>query len=955
MKKSLLFIALLFTAITSAQAQKFSITGQVNDKSNQPLPGATVVALKQDSSVIKGTSTDATGNFSLDEIRKGNFIIKISYIGYRDLFIDKDISNQSVSLGKLILKEKSIKLNEANVVGSVTPTQMKGDTTQYNAAAFKTNPDATSEDLVTKMPGITVENGTVKAHGEDVKQVTVDGRPFFGDDPSTVLKNLPADVVDKIQVFDKKSDQSAFTGFDDGNTSKSMNIITKPQFRNGTFGRVYGGYGTDDKYKAGFVLNFFKDKRRISILGSSNNINEQNFAMEDLLGVMGTSIGNKQGGMAGGFGGAGMPRGGFGGGGGGRQQGTQGSDPSNFLVNQKNGISTTHAFGINYSNKWGKLDFTGSYFFNYADNTTKSELERHYFTKETTGLIYNEKSESTSKNINHRANLKFDYKIDSLNSILFQPKFSLQLNDGNSLTYGENILNSALISNTSNDYSSNLTGINISSPILYRHSFAKRGRTFSLNANPGYNQNKGTSYLNSYTNYFSDTLSTDTLNQLANLNTQGKVFSSNVTYTEPLNISSQLQINYAANYNNSNSDKETFNYADAEQKYSEIVDTSLSNKFNSTYTSQSGGVSYLYQNMKWNLTAGIAYQYAQLKNNQDFPYDASLNKSFNSVLPNANLQYKFSFTKNLRINYRSANNAPSVTQLQNVINNSNPLQLTSGNPNLKQDFQNTINFRYTDMNMKKSTAFFSFLNFTKTDNYIANTTYFAQEDTLIAPGTTLAAGSQISIPKNLDGYYNARMFNNYSFPVSKIKSNLSLNLSAGYSRTPGMINYVLNYANSVNAGLGFGLSSNISEKIDFNLSSNATYNNITNTQNSSSDNRYANFNTRFKIQVNPWKGLTLQTDLNHQYYSGYSSNYNENYLLWNAAIAYKFLKNNLAELRLSVFDILKQNNSITRNTTETYYEDTRSNVLSQYFMLTFTYNLKYFKSSTSTKGMPEKK
>ncbi|MEO8146847.1 MAG: TonB-dependent receptor [Bacteroidia bacterium] len=942
MRKLITLILMMAVTALHVNAQLFSVTGIITDKQNQSLPGANVVLLNPtDSALLKGSVTDTTGFFEIARVASGKYILKISFIGFRDKYLNKEITGQSLTLGKIILQEKATTLNEADVTGQVLPAQMKGDTTQYNADAFKTNKDATSEDLVTKMPGITVQDGKVQAQGEDVKKVTVDGRPFFGDDPNAVLKNLPAEVIDKIQVFDKKSDQSQFTGFDDGNSSKTINIVTKPQFRNGTFGKIYGGYGTDDKWKGGFNLNFFKDKRRISLLANTNNINEQNFSAEDLLGVIGTSGGGNRGqGQRGGFGGP-PGQGGRGG-----RQGGQDNGASNFLVDQKNGITTTHAFGINYADKWGNLDFTGSYFFNYTENNAQSDLFRTYVTQQNAGFTYNEKSKVESKNINHRANLKFELKIDSLNSILFQPKFSAQINDGSSLLYGENRLQDNVVSSTSNDYSSNLTGINFSAPILYRHSFLKKGRSFSLNLTPGYNQNKGISYLNSYTDYY-DTLSTDTLNQLANLNAKGNVLSSNATYTEPINDKSQLMFTYTNNYNSSNSSKETYNFSPTEENYN-AFDTTLSNKFNSNYFANSVGTAYQYQKLKLNLTLGIAYQNAQLKSTQDFPYQADVNKIFNSWLPNAMLMYKISMQKNLRINYRSNNNAPSVTQLQNVINNSNPLQLTTGNPDLQQDWQNNLNIRYSVVNTAKSTSFFTFGGITYTNNYIANSVYYATSDTMIAPEVILSAGSQITRPVNLDGYLNARLFSTYSLPIKKIKCNLNLNLGGSYSRTPGLINYETNYANSTAVSGGLALTSNISDKVDFTISSNTTYNNIANTlQTASNSSSYVNYNSRFKIQVMPYKGLVLQSDITHQFYNGLSDGYNQNYFLWNAGIGYKFMKNKVAELRLTVFDILKQNNSITRNTTETYYEDVQSNVLQRYFMLTFTYNLKFFKGVNS--------
>lgn len=921
MKKIYTFLLILIFPFILIKAQNTTISGQVYDQSNQSIIGANIVLLKPvDSVMIKGTTTDVNGNFKLQIAQQGTFLIKISFIGYEDIFITKKVSNQLLSLGKLILKDKVTKLTTVNVVAEMTPVQQKGDTTQINAGAFKTNPDANAEDLITKMPGITLQDGKVQAQGESVQKVLVDGQEFFGDDANAVLKNLPAEVVDKIQIFDKKSEQSEATGFDDGNTTKTINIVTKTQFKNGIFGKVLGGYGYEDKWKGGMNLNFFKDKRRISILANTNNVNEQNFSSEDLLGVMSSGSGSS------GRRGGGRPSG-----------GGLSNDAGNFLVDQKSGITATNSFGLNYANQWKKVNFSGSYFINYSDNNSENNLYRQYVTSQNEGLSYQENQTSNSQNINHRINFKIDWKIDSLNSIMLQPKISIQQNDASSKLNGQNSLLSIIQNITQSNYSSSLAGLNISLPINYRHSFSKKGRSLSISLNPGYNKNNGNNNLNSLS-YYSDTL---TLDQLANRDVQGLIFTTNIAYSEPLSKQSQLMFSYGTNFNKSNSIKETFNYSNTDQQYN-IFDTILSNTYNSQYLSQTFGTSFRYQQTKWNFSTGISFQYAQLNGDQTFPIAFALNKTFNSILPNAQFQYKFTNKKNLRINYRSSNKAPSISQLQNVINNNNPLQLTTGNPELKQDWQNSFTLRYSSSSSEKSRSFMALLSSAFTQNYIVNNTTIASQDSIIATGITLARGSQLSRPINLNGYFNIRSFNNVSFPIGFIKSILSLNLGGTYTKTPGMINNQINYSNSYNVGLGFALSSNISQSFDFTLSSNTTYNNISNTLQSSLNSDYYNQNSKLKIQVMPWKWMVIQSDVNHQYNSGLSTNYNQNYFLWNAAIGCKFLKDNKAELRLSIFDIMKQNNSISRNTTEIYYEDVRTNVLQQYAMLTFTYNIKYY-------------
>ncbi len=296
----------------------------------------------------------------------------------------------------------------------------------------------------------------------------------------------------------------------------------------------------------------------------------------------------------------------------------------------------------------------------------------------------------------------------------------------------------------------------------------------------------------------------------------------------------------------------------------------------------------------------------------------------------------------MRLNYRTSNNAPSIDQLQDVINNTNALQLSTGNPELKQDFQQNLNMRYSVLNTVKATSFFALLGANYSSNYIGNSTLIANQDTTVYNSVFLKQGSQIIRPVNLDGYFSLRSFINYTFPIKKIKTNLSLNVSGNYNNVPGLINTQINYAKTATGGLGIVLSSNISEKIDFTISSNSSYSNINNTLQSSSNTTYFSQNSKLKITLNPWKGLVLQSEYSNMYYTGLTSAFNQSISLWNAAIGYKFLKNKQAELRLTVCDLLNQNNSVARTNTDSYIQDSQTNVLNRYYMLTFTYNFKKY-------------
>ncbi len=935
MKKTLLLIAFIGFFYCSF-AQNASVKGIVTD-GNAALIGARVMLMNiPDTSIKKFSLTAENGSYSFTELKKGMYILRVSYLGYQNGMKRVNLTDEPNSLVNISLKPKTDQLKEVTVSDKAIAAVQKGDTSTYNANAFKTNPDANAEDLLTKMPGVVVTDGKMQAQGEEVRKILVDGKPFFGDDPNAVLKNLPAEVIEKIEVFDKRSDQAQFTGFDDGNSQKTINIITKPSFRNGIFGRAYAGANLDDQYKVGFNINQFKDKRRVTLLYQSNNINEQNFAQEDLLGVVGTNASNNRGGQAGGM------RGSMGGGmWSGRGSMGGGNDASQFLVGARNGINTTHAVGLNYSDKWGKnIEISGSYFYNYTDNNSITNTDRKYITGSDRSLQYLEDNISRSKNQNHRFNLKLDYKIDSFNSITLQPRISLQLNEGLASIIGTNNQENILSSQSTNNQNSDLTGSTIAMPLLYRRSFEKRGRTLSLNVTPTYTKQEGTSLL--LNKYYSatDVTFNDTIDQKSVLDKKGMAVNSNITYTEPIDSNHAMILSYNYNVNYNNSDKTTNAFSLLDNEYTDF-DTSLTNTFKSTYTTQSVGLGYRYQRNKLMLMLSTNLQQAHLENEQQFPTSYTFDRTFNSILPSAMLMYRIDASRNLRMFYRSSNNAPSVDQLQEVLNNTNSNQLSIGNANLKQDFSNFFVVRYSSVNTAKSTSMFAFIRTSFTNNYIGSNSFVATSDTLYN-NIPLVAGARLTQPVNLNGYFNISSLVSYGFPIKVVKSNLNFNLSAGVSNIPSIVNNLRNEALSPTYGLGIVWSSNISKVWDFNISTQTNVTEQYNSVQSIANTSFLNHQNKVKLNVMPWKGLVISTDLTQQIYEGLSDNFSQNFILWNAGIGYKFLKKDAAEIRLTAFDLLNQNIAITRNFNETYTEDVFTNILRQYVMLNFSYKFSSF-------------
>ncbi len=936
-------LALIFGFILlsiSTLAQTYTITGRITDANdNSSLIGVTAILTKVSDTTNKtGTVTDANGNFEMDGVNNGKYLLHLDYLGYKSFNQTIIVADKNLALGTVTMKPLSTELKGVTVKEKQIRAEQTGDTSQFHADAYKTHPDATAEDLVTKMPGVSSDNTGVKVNGEAVQQVYVDGKPFFGTDPTLALKNMPAEIIDKIQVFDKLSDQSTFTGFDDGNSQKTMNIITKKNKSDGTFGKVYAGYGTDETYIAGGNLNFFNGDRRISILGLSNNINQQNFSSQDILGISGGSGQNRGGGGRGGFGGG-------------------GNSSNNFLVGQQNGITTTNSFGFNYSDNWGKkMKVSGSYFFNSTDNKNATDLARNYFTSSDTSNVYYESDNSEAKNFNHRINLRFEYTIDSLNSIIFSPGISFQQNNTSSGTMANDSLGNTLSSSTNNTNAAFNNGYSSSNNnLLIQHKFKKRRRTISLNVGSGLNEKSGNGSYYSSNEFYSTNTST-LRDQHYNQYSNGYNLSSNLTYTEPIGKKGQIMANYNPSYAKSNSDKETYD-KDSTQEYT-LLDTFYSNKYNTTYITQRGGLSYRVGDKKLTFSAGANIQYATLNGSEQFPHAFSLQRNFTDVLPTAMFNYRYADGRNLRIMYRTNTAAPTVTQLQDIVDISNPLLLKTGNADLKQDYEQTFIVRYGLTKAKTGHNFFFNLYVSYINNYIGNATYIPNKtasfvDPVTNDSIRINKGSQLTRPVNLDGYWNTRSFITYGIPVQFIKSNLNLNGGFNFTRTPGQINTttnslngITNFSNNYIPSFGIVLSSNVSEKLDFTLSYMGNYNIVTNTSQQQANNNYFNHTASFRINYIFLKNIVFNTSIAHNYYTAFSSTGDQSFYLWNAYLGYKLLKNKALEARLTAYDILNQNKSITRTVTETYIENSVTQVLKQYFMFQLTYTLREFKGTS---------
>ena len=922
-------------------AQNGGLSGKLIDRTeNKPVAGATVSLLRQaDSSEVSKTVSSAEGTFSFSGLISDSLIIQVTSVNLQEYISFITLRDTVKTLAPIMMERQNKDLAGVTVISRTPPVIVKGDTSQFSASQFKVNPDATTEDLIKKMPGITVaKDGTVTAQGEQVRKVTIDGKDFFGDDAAAALKNLPSEVVDKIQVFDRLSDQARLTGFDDGNSVKAINVVTKAGIKNGRFGRVYAGYGTDSRYSAGGNSSFFKNNRRLSLVGNFNNINLQNFASQDLLGVTSSNNNNNNRG-----GGGGGPQGG----GGGR---FGGGNTGDFNVSPAGGISRTNAAGINYSNVYNKkLTLAGSYFFNNSRNDNASLINTETFLKADTALFTRQNSNTLTDNTNHRLNLRLEYNIDSSNSIFIIPSINFQDNNSNAFSrlrsfYGMPVTG-ALYDSANNSLSrigTDRNGFNIRNNILYRHAFAKKGRSLSLGFNTSFSKNNSDNITAANYRYFDTGIFTDSLqNQFYDNLTDGYSIGGTIAYTEPLSLKAQLQFDYNPSVQINHADQKTFAFDG--QKYS-AFDSVLSNKFDNRITINNGGVTYRYTPGKdEQLSFGLSYQHAQLQSDRIFPSKTNTNKSFSSALPNLIYRKKISASSNIRIFYRASVNFPSVNQLQDVVNNANPLRVNVGNPLLNQSNTHFLGSRYSYTNSKTSKSFFAGVFLQTAADFISNATYIPDGDSSLQTGSKsflLNKGTQLSKPVNLNGYRTARTFLTYSMPIKMLKTIVNLNAGVNYSRLPGLINDRKTITDNFIYTTGIVLASNINEFVDFNISYAANFNQTSGSV--SGKNNYVNQAAGIQLNLLSKQGWFVQNDVDYRVNSGLSEGFNQEFGLWNAAIGKKFLKNRVGELKLSVFDLLKQNQSIVRTVDEKSIQDIQSDVLKQYFMLTFTYNLKNF-------------
>lgn len=934
-----LLATLLLLAPALATAQTMSLKGRFRDPVTQiAVPGVQVklTAYGDTSEVHRATAKD-DGSWEIRGLAARNYRLEATRLGYAPLKMVIRVNTSGQDAGVLALTPESVHVPGLTVSESPPPAVQKADTTEFRAGAVKIGKDATAEDLVQKLPGVTIENGQVRAQGEQVQNVLVNGRPFFGSDPTAAMRNLPADVVDRIQVYDRQSDQAEFSGFDDGQSQRTMNFILRDQ--KATFGRVYAGGGDQRRYQSGGNATLVRGPSRLTLIGMSNNVNQKNFSHQDLFGAMGGGAGGAGGprimmmGGPRGHGGGGSPQiirmggGGFGGG---------AFDPSSFFVNQQQGVSTTHSGGLNYVGQYSRqFTLTSSLFLNDANTDNTQTLTRRYLPPQDSLAFYDQNAIADSRNGNQRFDARLEWTPDSLHSVILQPRLYFQQNDASSVGDAANTTDrGGLLSAARSRSSESTDGDNLSTRLTLRRRFAKKGRNVSADVNVGRTLRDGTSAQRSLTDYYGATTVTDTLDQTGESRSRTHSFSTRVAFTEPIAPGVQAQAIWNPSLTRSTSDARTFRLDPLTGSYVG-PDSVLSNSYESRNTIQNGGLAVLLTRGPWKLLSNASFERRRLQSEQTFPGALTVDRVFRSALPSMTLTGSFANRRNVRLAWNTSTNAPSIAQLQNVVNNSNPLSLSNGNPDLRPTYAHSLSLRLSEAEPMKSKSRFLFANVSRTSHPIGNATFTAAADTVL-DGVFLARGTQYTRPVNLDESWNANLFGVYSRPTGWIKSILSLNGGGTFTQTPSRVNGRDNRSRTWGLRSGAVLASNISENLDFTVSYQGTYNITRSTLDASTRGDYYTHTLGVRLNTVVGPGIVLRQELNHNLQNRVPSAYGQDVVLWNTTVGKKLFKGDKGELRLTATDVLEQNRSVNRSVTETYVQDTRDRALGRYLQAVFT-------------------
>ncbi len=911
MKHPKFFMPVFLFLCGQVLAQQGAINGSVIDSgSKTSLPNASVCIVNTiDSSLVSFLTSDEKGFFFINKLNYGSYLCVISHVGYttqsKPFFLSEVYKNHNLGIISL-----SLDSFVNNVVIAASPVNFRGDTIEYNTRFFKIKQNAVVEDLLKKMPGITVEkDGTIKFRGQIIKKILVDGQPFFGNDPKIASKNLLADVVGKVQLFEKKSERSEFTGFDDGNGEAALNIVLKPDKKGGIFGKASAalGPGSQKPYNINGNINRYKKGEQLSVLGKWNNINDIGYSFSDGIAFSG-GIDNFM---------------------------TTGGQSLNQSLQFKSnpegangqGIAKSQSVGINFNlYKTAKLKFSGSYFYNATDvfnqstSITQTNLSDSFITRRMSG-------QSNSSNNNHRINLSIEWGIDSFTSIKFIPSLVLQQNRRYDTSVFFTLGESGIALSTGNQKLRTLNnGYQLSTNTILKHKFHRIGRTVYVQINTGDNKNKTDDTQFTNTHFLAQpSIKADSIDQQNVGNLYSNNFGVDICYSEPINRNAVVEWVTYHNSGLTNNSRSNFGYDISSGLYNKL-NQRLSSQFITQVINTGTGINFRKIGHIFNASFGVSIQKAILQN-QIQGLNSFKENHFWNILPNAQAQWKMGFSKNLRATYRGFNTIPNIYQLQPIIDSTDIWNVKRGNPFLKQEYTHNFQVVFNHFDMVHKRVLFV--------TVFANTT----NNKIISTDSIGMFGNRNTSYENAKGAYNLNGNMYLAFPLKvfgidfSLNSNATFTYSKNFSRLNGILNAIENYSLGKNLTLNYAYK----ESFDISLRTGFNYNKARYSVQPLQNAVFYSLSSSFE---NNWylpKGLTVSNELEYAINKGRTTGYNPRIILWNASITKPFLKNKKAEIKLSGINLLDNNFGFQRNTSSNFIEDRSFTVLKRYFLVTFVY------------------
>ncbi|MBQ9640331.1 MAG: TonB-dependent receptor [Bacteroidaceae bacterium] len=930
-----------------------TLSGRVIDSENgDPLQSCTVILTKSDTTgMVAGGISNANGNWTVKNVQDGQYVVKISFIGYHTFYravkVEKN-ANGTQNLGTVLLTPSNIELKGAVVTGQLKEVEVKEDTIIFNADAFKVPEGSVLEELIRKLPGAEVgDDGTVKINGKTVKKILVEGKEFFGNDKNMSMKNLPTEIVDKIKSYDRQSDFSRITGIDDGEEETVIDIGIKKGMKQGWFGNVDLSYGTKDRFAERLMVNRFTDKLQASFIGSINNTGDQT------------------------------------GGGGGR--------------GGNNGITTSGMAGANIAADLKKLELGGNVRFSGRKTNSQSYSSSQNFVSSSSSFS-NSRNASLNKNYNTNGDFKIEWKPDSLTTLLFRPSFSVgdtdsesqslsasfnadpytasitnpldQLNEVSEEKKVNNNLSSSWSDGSSYNLSGNMTlnrrlgGSPLFGPMPEKGS---SGRNISLRLSGSTNGTESRNYNFSDVIYYQrrtpqGTPTTDLTYRHRDTPSWNRNFSAGLSYSEPILRNLFAQLNYSYNYSKRHSDGQTYDFGKIDSigrilwedygqygllapNYLEFLSDSLSRYTENINKTHNVNISLRYITSLLNISAGVRFeQQSQQMAYQYQGLDTLATRHFTRVSPTLNARFRFNKQHTLRLTYRGQTQQPDMTSLFNLTDNSNPLNIREGNPDLKPSFSNNINLDYNNYLQERQQSIFGRFSFSNTLNAITNRTEY-----------NALTGGQRTRPENIDGNWNLNGNIGFNTPLFWEKLSLNTNTSAGYQHHVGYI--YQNHETQTNTvrqtSLGEWLSLTLRMGYwDIRANGSINWSRSRSDIVESTNQNTFNFHYGLSSTGNFENGLGFSTDIGMSSRRGYSSSeMNTNELIWNAQLSYRFLKNRQATISIQAFDILGQRSNISRTITAYSRRDSENNSINSYVMFHFIYRLNMFGNREARQAM----